>query len=206
MNTLRAQIDVPTAHLRVLLQMTDAVSQEDVITVASRAAGNVTREHIYHLADVRHRNVGGAGLVNKGLNFYEDAADAVKISEVGTEVGVRVDKAGFAQRLYGGKIAAVNYPYLWIPVDEESEGRSAGEFRGELYPIYNTLTGKGVGVRMSDDKVLFALREEVYQEPDPSVLPTDEQYMEAVQAGLEELMDARIGEAAAGLDGMEVTQ
>jgi hypothetical protein len=132
-----------------------------------RAASQLTRKHLYGLANSRHR--GGVA-----LNFYEDAADSVSDHDLGGGVEIRIDKAGMAQRFYGGTIKAVNYSHLWIPIKgSEAEGKSAGEF-DDLVPIINRTTNKGVALK--DGEPLFALVEEIDQAPDPTVLPTAEEY------------------------------
>ncbi len=147
----------------------------------ARSGSNLTKKHLYGLANTRHR----AGVA---LNFYEDAADSVSTRDMGGGVEIRIDKAGMAQRFYGGRIEAVNYSHLWIPLPgTEAEGKSAGEFDG-LVPIINRSTGKGVALK--DGEPLFALVESIEQDADDTVLPTADEYAEAGIDGMNAYLDS----------------
>jgi hypothetical protein len=148
-----------------------------------RAASEKTRAHIYALANTRHRST-------SGTNFYEDAADSVSYRDVGNGVEIDIDKAGMAQRFYGGTIEAVNTSHLWIPIPgSKAEGRAPGEFRGQLYPIISALTQKGVALDRETGEPLFALVKSVTQSADPSVLPTEQEYADAALDALDLLVD-----------------
>jgi len=153
--------------------------KREINMAVGRAAAQLTKKQLYGLANTRHRT-------GVALNFYEDAADAVGNRDLGDAVEIRIDKAGVAQRFYGGKIEAVNYSHLWIPVADESEGKSAGEF-DDLVPIISPLTNKGVALH--GGKVLFALVEEVDQDADPTVLPTSDEYGEVSAEAIDALVD-----------------
>jgi hypothetical protein len=171
--------EVPQALSSIVRQLTAGLSGMKKINAAvGRAAAQHTKAHLFDLAGKRHRP-------GVALNFYEDAADAVSHRDLGGGVEVKIDKAGMAQRFYGGTIRAVNYSHLWIPVADESEGKSAGEF-DDLVPIISPLTNKGVALQ--GDKVLFALVEEITQEEDPSVLPTSDEYAEVSVGAIDKLV------------------
>jgi hypothetical protein len=148
---------------------------------AARGAEQLTKDHFFDLAAKRHRP-------NVRLNFYEDAADATQGHVLSDGIEVIVDKAGAAQRYHGGKIEAVNYPYLWIPVSPRSEGHTGGDF--DVYTVISALTNTGVAIETATDEVLVALVESVEQDPDPSVLPTPTEYQEAPGAAIDALIDA----------------
>ncbi len=152
----------------IVRSITAGLADKQAINKAvARAASQLTKSHLYDLANKRHRS-------SVALNFYEDAADSVSTQDMGGGVELRIDKAGMAQRFYGGKVKAVNYSHLWIPISgSPAEGKSAGEF-DNLTVIINRVSQKGVA--MQNGEVLFALVKEVNQTADPSVLPTAEQY------------------------------
>jgi len=105
-------------------------------------------------------------------------------------VEIDIDKAGMAQRFYGGTIEAVNTLPLWIPIPgSKAEGRAPGEFRGQLYPIISALTQKGVALDRETGEPLFALVKSVTQSADPSVLPTEQEYADAALDALDLLVD-----------------
>jgi len=171
--------------------LTQGIPPHQVNAAVAPMVGDLTRHHLYDLADARHRD-------NVGVNFYAHAADSVKYVDLDNGAEVRIDWAGIAQRYYGGDIKAVNYSYLWIPVDPESEGKTAGSFHG-LVAIVNKMTNRGVGIMPGPDPktgkpsvkyghVLFALVPELHQDPDPSVLPTDAEYSESVGTAIDDLL------------------
>ena len=180
MYTLSVQSEIPAPLSSIVEALMSGVHDPEIRQAVGSAAEELTRAHLFGLAAKRHRP-------NVAQNFYEDAAWAVKFDDSGDSVDIRIDKAGMAQRYHGGKIKAVNYSHLWIPVAPESEGKSAGDF-DDLVPIISPLTNRGVA--LSDGKVLFALVEETReQDPDPSVLPTDEEYEGVVADAVSELVD-----------------
>lgn len=154
-----------------------------VNAVVGRAAAEKTRAHLYALANTRHRGLGS-------LNFWEDAADSVRFGTAGGNVEVRVEKAGAAQRFYGGTIEPVNSSHLWIPIPgSEAEGRAPGEYSGDLIPIISALTGKGVALHKVSEKPLFALVKSVTQKADDSVLPTEDEYAEVAAEAVDALVE-----------------
>jgi hypothetical protein len=147
----------------------------------ARSGSNLTKKHLYGLANTRHR----AGVA---LNFYEDAADSVSTKDLGGGVEIRIDKAGMAQRFYGGTIKPVNYSHLWIPLPGTvAEGKAAGEF-DDLTVIINRTSNKGVALK--DGTAIFALVDEVTQSPDESVLPSADEYAEAGIEGMNAYLDS----------------
>jgi len=179
MFTLSIQTEVPRTLGAIVRALVAGFKSREVNAAVGRAAQQLTKSHFYALANKRHRP-------NVALNFWEDAADSVTFRDLGGGVELRVDKAGVAQRYYGGTIRAVNYPHLWIPIADESEGKSAGEFDG-LVPIVNALTNRGVALK--DGKPLFALVPEVQQDPDPTVLPTEKEFSDACTQAIDLLVN-----------------
>lgn len=184
MNTISLTLDIPAALQSILDQLSDPVAmRRNLADAAGRACANLTRDHLFALAGQRHRP-------ELPHNFYADAADAVTHETQDGAAIVRIAKTGIAQRRYGGAIKPVNYTHLWIPVHPDSIGRTAREFE-HLIKIVNRQTNRGVAGRKAEDgtlTVLFALVPEVVQNPDPSVLPTDDQFRETALAACNELL------------------
>ena len=202
MNTLTVKSDGVHEVTTILHALSAGVTQRQLNAGIAPAVVDLTKQHLYGLANTRHRS-------GVALNFWKDAGDSVTFTDLDQGVEMRIDKAGAAQRYYGGTIKAVNpthlrggleIPLLWIPVSPQSEGKAAGEFKG-LVPIYSTLTSKGVAVqhekgkKLQDEPVLFALVPEVTQDADPSVLPTDDEYAAAIAAAVDELLATYGGSA-----------
>ena len=163
--------DEVTPHFKAILKSlgTSLAARKEVNTIVGQAAAQLTRDHLYALANTRHRP-------GVGQNFYEDAGDSVTWQDLGGGVELRMDKTGLAQRFHGGTIKPVKAKKLWIPkAGTEAEGRVPGEFNIKDFSIrISALTGKGVA--MKGDDVLFYLVKEVTQDPDPSVLPSESEY------------------------------
>lgn len=181
MFTLKVKSEVEKGLSGIIRSLTAGLAKKhDINVAAGRAAAQLTKKHLYGLAQSRHR-------AHVGLNFYEDAADATKHKDVGDAAEVRIDKAGIAQRFYGGRIEAVKYSHLWIPLKgTAAEGRASGEFQ-DLVPIISPLTGKGVALK--DGKPLFALVKSVNQKSDDTVLPKENEYEEVTSEAVSLLVD-----------------
>jgi hypothetical protein len=188
MFTLRTEIDIPAAAETILRSLVASIPQEEINAMVGQAAVDLTRAHLRDLANTRHR-------ASVALNFYEDAADATTFRDAGDGVELVIAKTGVGQRYHGGDISAVNHSHLWIPIEgSEAEGKSAGEFSG-LIPLINPLTNRGVAIDKKTGDALFALVQSVHQDPDPTVLPTDEEYGDAILQVLTDLVDSRLADA-----------
>lgn len=129
-------------------------------------------------------------LGGRRTHFYSGAAQATHwyASERAGEISISQD--GIRQRLLGGTIRPVHARALTVPVHPLGHGRRAAEFGAELRMVKlegGGRDGRTVGLlvlgRGSDAPVIYVLRTEVTQDPDPSVLPTDEDMRaEAVSA------------------------
>lgn len=154
-----------------------------------RRCSELTKEHLYGLANSRHRP-------HVGLNFYEDAGDSVSHADLGDSVEIRIDKTGVAQRFYGGDIEPVNVNHLWIPVEgSPAEGKAPGEF-WPYDSIVFSKDGNGQGFAWKDlgsgEELLFWLVSHVHQDPDPSVLPSADAYAEAAAGAMDLVIDRAI--------------
>jgi hypothetical protein len=160
-------------------------------------------------------------------HFYAACAKSCSWHLVADGVVVNIAHLGFLQRLLGGTIKALNAKYLTIPARSEAYWKRAGEFGnleirfgkradGSIGP--NALvagtggatrrifqgregTGKEHAVRGArEGVVMFWLVKEVTQAPDPSIMPTDQEILDAaIQTAVEsmELFNARNGGARA---------
>jgi len=155
--------------------------------VAAKAAARQTRENFKELAGARHRRTGGA------LNFYADAAKKTTGVVINDDIVVVVDKEGVRQRYLGGTIKATRRKYLAIPSDEAG-GKVPKDFGDELFFFRK---GSVAGLALPDGKgmrVMFWLKKSVKQDPDSTVMPTDSEYV----AAIEPEVDAQIERIANG--------
>ena len=164
--------------------------------------------------------------------FYKEAAQAVSSPKVDNDgVTVSITKLGLRQRLLGGFIRQ-NTPgktYLTIPAQSFAYGRLAREFTGLKFTfarneegyLMPALVSSSEGASVSGmkkprrkkgqpakppigpDQVVFWLVTKVYQEADPSVLPTQAEMEEACREGLVELIRSRLRDPDAEVTFME---
>lgn len=176
------KVEIPEDTTRQLSNLMRTMDGTRLLDPFRAGCVELTKSHLYALANTRHRD----GVAH---NFYRDAGDAVSQDESAAkdEILIRIDKAGVAQRYYGGEIKATNYSHLWIPVHPNSIGKSAGEFKG-LVPIISPLTNKGVALK--DGEVYFALVESLYQHPDSTVIPSEKDYQTQLETTLADTLDA----------------
>lgn len=175
-------------------QLMASIQPAKVIPIAGRAGRNLLREHLFKLADDRHRGIRGTG------NFYGSAARSTQFDQDGNDVVLSINHTGIAQRYFGGRITPVNSKWLTIPANDEAAGKRAGEFTN-LEAVFNSAanfyalverqadtisfrkTKKGVRVKttgQSGGRIMFWLRKSVFQQPDPTVLPDTRTLLGAV--------------------------
>lgn len=162
---------------------------------AGRGVRRLLMDYYRSLDSSRPNAMGG-----KRTHFYAGAARSVDYAIDNEGAAVTVHQRGIAQRYYGGTIKPVNSRYLTIPVDPSAYGRRAGEFdnltvhfgltrSGQRRPLflvqesdYKYKTGKNrkTGVKevksakFEAGKIMYYLALSVTQDPDPTVLPSDD--------------------------------
>lgn len=126
-------------------------------------------------------------------HFFASAARGTFWSASETEGEVTIAKDGIRQRLLGGTIRPVFKKALTIPVHPLAHGKVASEFGPELrlVKLDGGADGNTAGLLVlgtgSDAPVLYVLRTKVTQQPDPSVLPTDDEMTAEAVSALEEI-------------------
>jgi len=141
------------------------------------------RSHFKELAAQRHRAISIKGREN----FYAEAEDSTIGTHSGGTAFITVSgPVGLRQRIQGGDIAAVNAFALFIPIPgSPAEGRTPGDFAGELAIIWNATTKRGVAKQKGKDgQVLFALRDMVSQAPDDTVVPSQSDLSVAMRSAI----------------------
>lgn len=133
--------------------------------------------------------------------FWEEASrHTLAVSQAGG-VLIRVEKLGVRQRYYGGTIEPVNAKALAIPISPVSYGHQPKEFpgmfllktkKGAYLVMYGSEVSQKSGRMIGNKKLggnigsrrrasllfLFKLVGSVTQQPDPSVIPTDDEFTE----------------------------
>ena len=122
--------------------------------------------------------------------FWPRAAEATTCEEVSDGVQVSISQTGVRQRLLGGSIKPVNGKFLTIPAIAETYGHGATEFAD--LKVYHSNYGGWPALALAratlvtdetgginPDSVYYWLVRQVSQKPDPTVLPEDQEILEA---------------------------
>ncbi|WP_221029902.1 hypothetical protein [Actomonas aquatica] len=163
-----------------LLRLSDRIKRPEVRRVMGRAIATSLRKHFSKLDRERPNKLGG-----RRTHFWGQVRRSVQQPALIADEGVMIsiNHVGIAQRYFGGIIQARPGGKLTIPVHPEAHGRRAREF--DLTPIF---FADGSGILVDDTnpnapggigEVYYRLVDQVDQEPDPTVLPDDDQ-LEAV--------------------------
>lgn len=161
----------------------DAVKPSVLAKIAAREGEKLYTQHFEALSAQRHRD----HIASVAHDFYGTAARFTFGTSQDNVATIRTyAPAGLRQRLLGGTIRAVKARALWIPKPlTMAEGRTPGDFKGLVTVIFNRATGKGVAkLKGGDGAVLFYLRREIEQAPDPSVAPSADVLKDTVTAAI----------------------
>ena len=175
-----------------------ALDPARVNKTATYGVMNLVKRHLRELNADRPNKLGG-----KRSNFYADARRATHSWADSSEGIVAISKTGFAQRRYGGTIAAVNRQFLTIPIAPEAYGARVSDFPNAFIA---RLKGKGyIATKAGSGKdeplhLLFALVRSVTQDPDPSVLPDNDAIQRRASSALSGLIRKVAAEPSAAND------
>jgi hypothetical protein len=211
-------IDIQSDQLSEILIAVETLGGEmegdQAKVVAGTQLKETVRDYLYALEtdSVHHRSAQSLGAPI--THFYGEAADKVHDPQLeGEGVSVSIESAGLAQRYFGGDIEGD--PLLTIPARTEAYGHRASDFdnlklimfpsgSGALVERDATVLrggkrGAGSGTRKGDSLgglVFFWLVTHVHQDPDETVLPTEEQMIDPIMARLQSYFERIWGEAA----------
>lgn len=173
--------------------------EPEIAMVGARAAANLTRQHLFNLDERSPRS-----------HFYSAGAKSIEEPvQEGRGASFLITKVGLAQRYFGGHIQAgkgasssTGSPTKYLAIGtEEAEGKTPKEIsmeqdiafvpRGKgkamlvqaMQTILTRGPRKGQTVTRANPKgrVIFWLVTEVDQEPDETVLPSNEDLSEAAR-------------------------
>lgn len=161
-----------------------AVEDAELFKIVARSAANLTVGHLERLASERHRST-------SPFNFYGRAAAGTTADSTSDAAMVRIVSEGIAQRFFGGLIepsgrisTATGKPITRIAIPVEgspAEGHVAADFDDLFCVVYRNKTKAALARKSATGlQWMYWLVESVDQEEDPTVLPTDEEYLDAV--------------------------
>lgn len=159
----------------------------------ARAEVQMFRHHFFERDRVPNRNNWPK------THFYGAVARSVHSTVEGEDVVVSVNQVGIRQRVRGGTIRPRNVKWLTIANEAEAYGYRARDFtdlrfvpfgpnlaalmeaKGGAYRIISVSTSRrSKRVKNSEEgRVMFWLKKEVYQEGDDTVLPSDQDVINA---------------------------
>jgi len=151
-------------------------------TLVAKVAARTTQDHFRKLATRRHR--GG------NEDWYGEAAGATTGRVSGENVVVSINHEGIGLRRYGGTVRpGAGKKFLTIPAKDNAlaQRRSAPDIDGLHFR--RNASGNGGRLTDSDGRVFFWLVKSTTHKADPSVLPTDQDYAEAILPELEAKID-----------------
>jgi hypothetical protein len=158
--------------------------------VLAQAAVDFTQAHLFRLDAERGNVLGGAR-----THFYSQAARGTHHTVLPDGFALTIGHVGFRQRLQGGTIRPQKAKFLTIPAYPDAYGRRAGEFSDLRFAIVGgrpclvkaEQSALSFGKKRKDGSrkisgsfvggnVMYWLVRQVNQAPDPSVLPSEEEY------------------------------
>lgn len=181
-------------------------SSIDIAVAAAESLADLIRAHLKNLEDTRPNKMGWPR-----THFWADAYKDVQNPTRRVDgAAVALTNPGLAQRYFGGEIVPHGHPFLAIPARAEAYGHNPRDF-DNLVPII-TGPGRGELIEAEAQRVsfgrkkkdgtrtvkegeevgglaMFWLVDKVHQDPDPSVLPTEEKMSDAVQHGAQTRID-----------------
>jgi len=212
--SLGVQIDVQDLASPAVRRMLVGLQPAQINPIVGRSAQQSYKTHLFGVDQSRANKLGG-----RRTHFFASAARGTSFKVVGDEVVVSIASVGIRQRYYGGTIKPKK-KYLTIPAIPEAHGKRASEFTGLSFAfaedptsgrtrpalvqgarslIRTRRTARGVRVFAAGEqaqRVVFWLVKSVTQQPDPSILPYDEQVQAKVLqdlAAYAQLLIARQG-------------
>lgn len=141
--------------------------------LAGHAAARKTRSHFAARASSRHRS-------HMPFNYWAQAAGATSSQVSGNDIVVSVDQVGVGLHYHGGTVTPKRGRYLAIPANPIAEQYSPREF--DLFFFRSKRTGTAGLAAKGEDKlrVMYWLKTSVTHQPDPTVLPSADDYINAI--------------------------
>lgn len=212
-------IRIDSSPIARLVSQAQAIGQDaELLNVGARGLAEKLRSFFGLLDQSRPNAMGGTrthfwGKVRRSVQNPVVTPPAAEVS---------INHLGFAQRLFGGFIRPVTRKFLTIPASPEAYGKTAGEFRGRLrfgfaenrYGSLSPalLTSDSSTVRLGRKRkdgsrkfsgkarpglVMFWLVKQVYQRPDPTVLPSAEELEAAAVVPMENYLARKLNSGGA---------
>lgn len=176
---------------------------EEVASASTEPTREITAEHFYVYATAHPNKFGATSTgywVKAGDNTVAISSGAVVNIEVvekaGKFVGVRRHYTGGGTIKPSGRISEITgkpIQYLTIPINGAAHGKTVAMMQRlgvDLYRKGSALFAKSGGTRSDSDVAMFALKKSIGpQTPNPSIIPTAQQYFETVATVVKNLTE-----------------
>lgn len=167
---------------------------EEVASASTEPTREITAKHFYSYATAHPNKFGATSTgywVNAGDNTVATSSGAVVnievVEKVGKVVGVRRHYTGGGTIKPSGRISEITgnpIQYLTIPINGAAHGKTVAMMQAlgvDLYRKGSALFAKSGQKRSDSDVAMFALKKSIGpQTPNPSIIPTPQQYFETV--------------------------
>jgi hypothetical protein len=176
---------------------------EEVASASTEPTREITIDHFYAYATAHPNKFGATSTgywVNAGDNTVATSSGATVnievVEKVGKVVGVRRHYTGGGTIKPSGRISEITgkpIQYLTIPINGAAHGKTVAMMQRlgvDLYRKGSALFAKSGGTRSDSDVAMFALKKSVGpQTPNPSIIPTPQQYFETVATVVKKLTE-----------------
>jgi len=167
---------------------------EEVASASTEPTREITVKHFYTYATAHPNKFGATSTgywVNAGDNTVATSSGAVVnievVEKVGKVVGVRRHYTGGGTIKPSGRISEITkrpIQYLTIPINGAAHGKTVAMMQAlgvDLYRKGSALFAKSGQKQSDSDVAMFALKKSIGpQTPNPSIIPTAQEYFETV--------------------------
>ena len=187
---IHVEIDDSGARAK-LAALGKALDPARVIKTATYSVRTLVRSYLQELNEARSNRAGGPRSY-----FYNKARQSVH-AESDDRVGiVSISQLGFAQRLYGGEIHAVNCRFLCIPINAAAYGKRMRDIPrpAPIRRVSDAIRrrplpdGARIVIKFPTGEKFF-LVQSVMQQPDRTVLPSDAAMMAQAAQSVERMAE-----------------
>lgn len=178
------QINVRDRATPFLVKSTVALRKPAALNqIVGRACQQMTKQHFLDLNQQRHRSP------NKVVGFYATVASSVSFTSSQTSAIIAASHVAIAQRFYGGTIRPVKVNWLTIPARSETLDKSAREFNDLVVLFRGGVPFALASASSEGSEIMFWLRKQVNQKPDPTVLPSVQKYADTAAEAIKDYLD-----------------
>ena len=196
---LSIDIEFSAASAPKLKELLDSINFTDKVEFFDSLVDDfeiLTREHITKASQTRHKSAARLGASPTGyLEKIATAAEGVRGAASPGRVRLTLQGEIF-KRAFGDVTVTKDKKRLTIPLNAASYARRAPEFTG-LFPI-KSKRGNLFLVRRGEGKLLefmYLLRDRVLLPQDRGLLPSEAEYLRAVEIAAQRYVDAEVAKA-----------